>query len=159
MHIVYVLWNITGIIKTVQKILSKQKPSVQWYRTHCILVYVEISLARTVSRPVITIRASYSTGRSADRQLWVSVTGWSWKGLQLQTHLIVSRREQTKMILRCRLGDWIKKFKLHKSRRNKIQRGKKRYKNLNYFICSSTIIFFYFSIEGGWDGRCILHAL
>jgi len=29
MHIVYVLWNITGIIKTVQKIFSKQKPSVQ----------------------------------------------------------------------------------------------------------------------------------
>jgi len=87
------------IIKTVQKILSKQKPPVPWYRTHCILFQVEVSVERTVSRPVITIRASYSTGRSADRQLRVSVTGWSWKGGQLLACLIVSRSEPTKVIL------------------------------------------------------------
>ena len=29
MHVFYVLWNITEIIKTEQKILSKQKPAVQ----------------------------------------------------------------------------------------------------------------------------------
>jgi len=29
MHVFYLMWNITGIISTVQKILSKQKPDVQ----------------------------------------------------------------------------------------------------------------------------------
>jgi hypothetical protein len=29
MHVLYVLWNIAGVIKTVQKILSQQKPEVQ----------------------------------------------------------------------------------------------------------------------------------
>ena len=96
---IVLLWHVTEIIKTVQKILSKQKPSVQWHRTHCILVYVAVSVARTVSRPVITIRASYSTGRNADPELWVWVTGWRGKGRQVQVCWIISRRQPIKVIL------------------------------------------------------------
>jgi len=50
LHVLYVLCNVTGVIKTIEKILSKQEPEVQWYRTHSILFCVESSLARTVSR-------------------------------------------------------------------------------------------------------------